>query len=690
MRTRSMSDFFTLSRRPLAIGVLATLLTLGGCGASDKSNAPAPDDTNQPPWDTLTPDISADVTNQTDVTVPDATAPDGAQLDVQADAQSSDSATSDAATTDVVGTDTTPNASDASVDAGAPDTGSSDPCTGEKCSGHGTCFDLYGEALCQCESGYYLLGKTTCSPKSVPGPCNPNPCKSADKGVCSVVGGKASCSCNIGFGDVNGVCVFATCPAISAVTGLTLYDQTGGTVAGGFDPLKANDIVKVRVDIRVASGSATVTLELHPDNTKLLTDRLAFDGKKITNAKMKGPLMLIPLALTPGDHSVELQAKLVTNYAPMSLNARLTAPGACELPESRSGARIGPLGLLDAKGFGCVNLDRNRSVQVAAEVVEKSTAVYGTANGTNTNYVPNGKIVATVTQCVIRQSEQVLFLAGDALGEQPWGVDNYFVVEAFDHPPTKNEKPKKALILQASSSVSAVAPIVKIPGPLGDVRGTHIGVPNGSPFGWSAGHVRLTDLVPAGKNMWLRFYALDHGVVGRLTRVYLHSRRPPLAPAECVNNAGCVHLGKGCVKGKCVGSTCSGSCGGQPGIFCVNGYCTSQCNKGGGSCATGETCSTRACMPAGTKGMCVASNYDADCPKGETCHWGLCTKGCHHPRKQDQSYKLNADFCKSGNFCPHCPTAKQGCWNNVCGECEIDPNCTSGKVCVNRSCVTWP
>ncbi|MCO4760968.1 MAG: hypothetical protein KC502_05650 [Myxococcales bacterium] len=679
-----MAEPRTISQRGFAVLMTALLLLGGaGCGEDGDTTSKASDALSVPtdadPDAVVEADVTADVAMSLDaVQQPDTQA--GADGQSVAEKDATDQADGDASPTDAAVADAMPT--DTPVAA--------DPCDGQTCSGHGSCFALYDIALCSCDAGYYPVGTTDCWPETKKSPCFPNPCAAPDKGVCTVVQGKASCGCNVGFGLSDGLCVFATCPKVSAVTGITLYDQTGGSIAGGFDPLKTGDIVKIRIDIRVSAGTANATLELHPDNTELLTDRLAFDGKKVTTFKKKGALLEIPIALSPGDHSVELQGKLLTAYAPMSLNARITAPGACEIPESRSGARIGPLGLLDAKGFGCVNLDRNRSVQVTAEVVEKSTSVYGTANGTNTNYSPNGKIVATVTQCFIRNSDQVLFLAGDSLGEQPWGVDNYFVVEAFDHAPKKDEKPLKALVLQASSSVSATGGIQKIAGPHGDIRGTHIGVPNGSPFGWSAGHVRVTDLVPKGKNIWLRFYALDHGVVGRLTRVYIHSRRPELAPAECVNNAGCDHLGKGCVNGKCVGSACSGSCGGQAGIFCVGGYCTTQCNKGGGSCATGDTCAVRKCVPSTTKGICEASKYDADCPKGQTCHYGFCEKGCHHPRKQDQSYKYNNDFCKNGSLCPHCPKTEHGCWNNVCAQCEIDPHCSGGKVCVDRVCKTWP
>ncbi len=694
------------SRRHGTLATGAALVALvwfmAGCGG-DKAAGPAPSDTAQTdtaPADTAQPGSDAQAG---DGQGQDALAQDGAGH-VLADGAGLDAAASDVAMQDATGPDgASPDAApkdgaagpDAAIgpDAGA-DTGPIDPCVGQTCSGHGTCFSLYDVAVCTCDPGHYPVGTTECWPESKASPCFPNPCTAPDQAVCTVDASgatpKAVCGCNVGFADVDGLCVFATCPKISAHTGITLYDQTGGSVKGGFDPLQPNDIVKVRVDVRVASGSASVTLELHPDNAELQLARLAFDGKPLTTYKKKGPLLEIPLQLTPGDHSVELLAKLVSGFAPMSVNARLTAPGACELPESRSGARIGPLGLLDAKGFGCVNLDRNRSVQVTAEVVEKSTSVYGQKNGTNSNYSPAGKIVSTVTQCFVRQSDRVLFLAGDALGELPWGVDNYFVVEVFDHAPAKNEKPKQAMVLQADGSVAALGGIQKVPGPNGDIRGTHIGVPNGNPFGWSAGHVRVTDLVPKGQQTWLRFYALDHGVVGRLTRVYIHSRRAKEAPPECVHNKGCAHLGKGCVNGACVGGSCSGSCGGQPGIFCVGGSCSSQCNAGGGSCPSGQVCALQKCVPAGTPGVCDPAQKDADCPLGSTCHRGLCVKGCHHPRQQDQSYKLNNDFCKTGGFCPHCPKPEHGCWNNVCAQCEIDPHCPSGKVCVDRACVTWP
>lgn len=586
----------------------------------------------------------------------------------------------DATTTDGAG-DAGSDGTSADADVVAPD-----PCAGIDCDQHGTCYPLYDQPICQCEVGYYRVGATHCKAEAAPGACFPNPCKGPDMALCDEVGGVAVCGCDVGFSLKDGSCAFLTCPDLQATTGVTVYDQTGGSVKGGFDPLLAGDVVKVRVEVEVHAGQGPIELELRGDNFDPDLTTLSVAGKApVQPAKTKGPLLLVPLVVGPGVTAIELRGKMVGAWAPLSIDARLTAPGACELPNSRSGARLGPLGLLDAKGFGCIDLDRSHSVQIAAEIVEKSTSVYGKDNGTNQNYSPSGTIVATMTQCFIRHTDRALFLAGGALGHLPWGVDNYFVVEPFDHEPKAGEKPTQALVLQAAESVAATGGIQKIPGPHGDVRGTHIGVPNGGMFGWSAGVVRLDALVAKGKPTWLRFYALDHGVVGRLTRVYVHSRPPAAAPPECVLDGNCSHLGKGCVKGVCKGDPCSSTCGGD-GVFCVANLCTSRCDKGGGQCPAGEVCALQRCVPAATPGICQPSQQDQDCPKGSTCHWGLCETGCHHPRQQNQSYALNNDFCKTPGLCPHCAEPTDGCWNNVCAECEIDPHCPNGSFCVDRSC----
>lgn len=564
---------------------------------------------------------------------------------------------------------------------------SPDPCAGITCGGKGTCYPLYDKPFCQCDADAYPVGATTCAAQANPGPCWPNPCKGPDKGLCDEVDGAAVCGCDVGFTLQGNNCVFVTCPAIAATSGVTVYDQTGGTVATGFDPLIAGDTVKVRVDVAVSSGAGALELELRADNLDIDLPSLSFGGKALLQpAKVKGPLLLVPIVVQSGTFAVEFRAKVVGSWAPVSVDARLTAPGACEIPDSRSGARIGPLGLLDAKGFGCIDLDRSHGVQIAAEIVEKSTAQYGKDNGSNANYSPAGTIVATMTQCFTRQTARALFLAGDALGKLPFGVDNYLVIEPFDHEPAAGELPTKALILQADGTVNPVGAIQKIQGPHGDIRGTHIGVPNGSMFGWSAGVVRLDELIPVGSKTWLRFYALDHGVVGRLTRVYVHARDPSEALPTCVLDSNCDHVGKGCVQGSCKGDSCVGSCGGQDGIFCVQGKCTSRCDQGGGQCGAGMVCAQRQCVPAGTPGVCDMAQQDKDCPLGSTCHWGLCEQGCHHPRKQDQSYAEAVDFCKTPGLCPHCTEPTQGCWNNVCAACEIDAHCPPG-ACVDRACV---
>ena len=190
----------------------------------------------------------------------------------------------------------------------------------------------------------------------------------------------------------------------------------------------------------------------------------------------------------------------------------------------------------------------------------------------------------------------------------------------------------------------------------------------------------------------LRFVALDYGVVGRLTRLYViagpHGDQTP----RCIGNGQCPD-GKGgttagCVDGQCAGLACpAGTCPANQ--FCVGGFCTTRCDQGGGQCASGLVCKVRACVAPGAPGTCDAAQKDQDCPLGEICLAGRCEIGCHHPRKQDQTYAQDPTFCAGNSpaLCPHCPDPKQGCWNNVCSECEVDAACATGLVCVDRKCV---
>ena len=651
--------------------VVATL----GCSGQAPPTIPAfalPDAATAPADTAPAPDAAAEaLTDQ--ATEPDTLAVPEVALDV--------AAVDSKATGDVVA-DAAP----------APDV-ATNPCTGVTCSGKGECSPLFGEALCKCNLGYHLVGTTACVADAVTGPCFPNPCAKPDKGICSVAGADAVCSCAPGFQPDGDVCLFATCPNLTARTGITVFDQTGAGIAAGFDPLVAGDVVRLVVDIEVVAGTAGVTLELHPYNLTFDLARLVFDGNKVLDAKKKGPVLSVPVALTPGLHRVELLATLLSNQAPLGLNVRLAAPGACEVPGSRSAARIGALGVLDAKGFECIDLDRSRSVQVTHDVVEKNTADYGAANGTLAAYQPVASIVSTVTPCFVRQqADLALFLAGDARGLLPWAVDNFLVIERYDAPPQPGDKPVQVLWAQGQGSIASTLGVPMQAAPPGDVPGTHFGIPNGSPFGWSPGHVRLDDLVPPGKLVWLRFIALDHGVVGRLTRLYVQVRPLAETPRRCLANSHCVAsnggAGKGCVDGQCTGVPC-GATACPANQFCVGGLCTSRCDQGGGSCGAGLVCKARACAPAAQAGTCEASQKDQDCPQGQTCHDGRCEPGCHHPRKQDQSYAQDSGFCQGAKpaLCPHCPKAVDGCWNNVCAQCEVDGHCQGGQICVGGACV---
>lgn len=546
---------------------------------------------------------------------------------------------------------------------------------------------LYEAPYCKCDPGYYAIGLTDCADVKVPGPCNPSPCVEPDKNVCEVVSGSALCVCNSGFFPVDDKCIFSTCPSLSAHTGLIVYDATGASISAGFDPLQSGDAIQVRVEIEVSDGSGDVNLELHPYNLTLEPARLACDATACTG-KIKGPLLQVPMHLTPGLHVVEMTAKFGQSLYPLGLSARLVAGPGCEIPQSRSDARIGVLGVQDAKGFDCIDLDRTRAVQVTHDVAEKNTSDYGAANGQAKQYTPVASIVSTVTQCFTRKANNALFLAGDPHGQLPWAVDNDIVIERFDASPQPGDVPVAVLAMGTDTLQSTQGPQVQ-QGPKPDVPGTHFGIPNGAPFGFSPGHARLDDLVPPGKMVWLRFIALDYGVVGRLTRLHVMSVPMAEAPPRCIDNSQCPGGKSGCVNGTCTGVSCtSGSCPSNQ--FCVGGLCTTRCDLGGGSCGSGLECHIRACELPSTSGVCSGSQKDQDCPLGQTCNLGKCVPGCHHPRHQDQSYASDPSFCMGQKpaLCPHCPAPEDGCWNNVCAQCEVDPDCGSGLWCVNRKCVS--
>ncbi len=614
--------------------------------------------------------------------------------DTEATAQAGDGDAAVLSDTKADSADTVDSATDVAPGDTGPDVPKS-PCSGITCSGHGSCYPIYAKPMCKCDPGYYLLGTTQCLDASAPTACNPNPCSEPDKAVCNLGSdGKAICGCNVGFDDVGGACLFQTCPQVAGYSAITLYDQTGAGVTEGFDPLLKGDTVKLRIDIIGLAGSGTVTVELQQSNLLVDPKRWSWNGKPVT-VTQKATIWSLQVPLTVGSHALEGFATLDTALYPLSINARLTGPSGCEIPHSRSGARIGPLGVLDPKGFGCIDLDRTRSVQFSHDVVEKNTSEYGKVNGTTSDYQPAGSIVSTVVQCFSRQTDRAIFLAGDGKGELPWAVDNDVVIEVYDHAPEKGDAPLAVLYTGTDTVVSNKGwNMVAAAKP--DVPGTHFGIPNGMPFGYSAGHVRLDALIPKGQSRWLRLVALDQGVVGRLTRVYVLATPAAQAPRQCLGNLHCVDkagvVAAGCVDGQCAGPPCVGG-GCAAGLFCVGGYCTSQCDQGGGVCPAGSECKTRSCVPVGAAGTCVAANKDQDCPPGQVCHWGRCEVGCHHPRKQDQSYAQDSSFC-GGNkpaLCPHCPQPAQGCWNNVCAECEIDAHCAAGQWCVDRVCTApWP
>ena len=608
-----------------------------------------------------------------------------------ADVVASDTAEDGSSVTDGVIVDDTV-VPDSLSDAAQVDETEQDPCAGITCSGHGTCYPLYNTVVCKCDPGYTLLGTTDCADVNVATPCNPNPCVEPDKTTCGIVGNEAVCACAPGFSLFNGACLFDTCPAISATTGLIVYDMTGASIAAGLDPLQPGDAIKVRTEIQVTSGTGDVVLELHPYNTTLDLARLACDATPCAGDQ-KGPVTRVPLHLTPGLHTVETTGQFLTAQGPLSLNARLVAGTGCEIPGARSAARVGALGVQDAKGMDCIDLDRTRAVQVTHDVAEKNTDAYGTANGQATSYVPQGSIVNVVEQCFSRKVPSALFLAGSPDGTLPWAVDNDLVIERYDVQPQPGDLPT-AIYTVGTDALQSNQGLTVWHGPKPDVPGTHFGIPNGAPFGFSGGVVRLDDLVPLNKPVWLRFVALDYGVVGRLTRLFVIAAPMDKAPPRCLDNTQCPapaggFLG-GCVQGQCTGATCDAANPCPINQFCSAGFCQSRCDQGTGACASGYICQIHACVAPGTVGQCAAAQKDQDCPPGDVCFAGRCTSGCHHPRHQDQSYASDPSFCAGQKpaLCPHCPDPAAGCWNNVCAACEVDAECAAGEVCVDRACVS--
>ncbi len=139
-----------------------------------------------------------------------------------------------------------------------------------------------------------------------------------------------------------------------------------------------------------------------------------------------------------------------------------------------------------------------------------------------------------------------------------------------------------------------------------------------------------------------------------------------------------------CVKGLCVGDTCSQvNC--PQGQSCLGGRCIDLCTLV--TCDSGLVCSN---------GQCVRDDcYFKGCPSGKRCVQGLCEDD---PCK-GVSCQSN-EFCKEGKCIPSC--AKVQCSDTetcVDGQCQADPTksgpcssiqCPKGQVCDNGSCVGDP
>jgi hypothetical protein len=185
-------------------------------------------------------------------------------------------------------------------------------------------------------------------------------------------------------------------------------------------------------------------------------------------------------------------------------------------------------------------------------------------------------------------------------------------------------------------------------------------------------------------------------------------------------------MGQACTSGSCstscsAGSSCNGGC--CDGTICQPGTAVGACGSSGGMCAS---CSGS--TPTCSSGACVACSTATDCPTGEACVGGTCSRnGCSATIQCNGACCMPSGCCASaggscwvltgticnggagGETCNPCPpssvcTAAGSCGcdpldptatcpvgdicNGSTGECESTPpaSCTSGTECSGTCC----
>ncbi len=139
-----------------------------------------------------------------------------------------------------------------------------------------------------------------------------------------------------------------------------------------------------------------------------------------------------------------------------------------------------------------------------------------------------------------------------------------------------------------------------------------------------------------------------------------------------------------CIKGLCVGDTCSAvTC--PKGQSCLGGRCLDLCTLV--QCKTGLQCSGGKCVPKDC--------YFTGCPTGKRCVNGLCEE---NPCKGVQCKA--EEFCREGKCIPSCATVQcKDAEKCVDGKCVGDPgksgpcsgvNCPAGQRCEKGKCIGDP
>jgi hypothetical protein len=323
-----------------------------------------------------------------------------------------------------------------------------------------------------------------------------------------------------------------------ARTGTTVYLLDGNGQETG-DPLEAGSMVTVEVRIEVSEPPAGSIGFLLLDARNLDVDLQSFtlDGQPLT---LPDPFAgRIPLTLVPGALVVELEATVQSQLATVEVDAWLGygSSGTCPVDLSHSLAVLQVLGGVE-KGLDCYDLDQAQSVQVTPYTPLASTAHFEQENGLWSDVLIDdlvvggpqcpgpGVLVHQIQKCFTRSAASTITLSGHAYGGVDWFVDDVFLVEVLD------EQEHIIAAVTTWQEGTQVLGCCDSP-PCSTALGYAPGGPNvlienlvqggGNNGVIPAGSFDLTPYLPLGTDpFYLRFTALDQGVVGALDRIFLN------------------------------------------------------------------------------------------------------------------------------------------------------------------------